>query len=385
MKRFSLTKTFAPGVIAAAVLSLSACTEGAKISLHLDGDTSREIVVKALDVNRYTPLDTLKLNPKGDASCKVKIEKGQPEFFYLYDGGTKVASLLLQRGDKVKVEIDSLGGYTVTGSEECVKLQGVEKDFKDVTEKMSDLAYDINRADNEAEASELRREMGQTYIDYYRKCVRYVIENCHSLTVVPVFYQAFSAELPVFGQETDGITVGNVADSLATVYPDSKYVKALKEDGKKRMDYMSILGTVRATEPVNYFDVCLPDINAQKRKLSEVNARLVMLHFWSASDPAECQFNLEVLKKFYDKYHSKGFEIYSVAIDLDKTNWAKVISEQNLPWINVCDSAGASSKLIGLYNLSALPTSYFISNGSLVNEKISDEKSLDALISKLLK
>lgn len=371
---------------ALALVTLAGCTRGAKISLHLEGgDLSREIVVKALDMNKYTPLDTLKANSKGDARCSVKIEKGQPEFFYLYDGGAKVASLLLERGDEVRVTLDSLGGCTVSGSEECERLQKVENDFKEASDRLSDIAYDINRADNETEAAALRREMGQTYIDYYRKCVKYVIENSHSLTVIPVFYQSFSDELPVFGQETDGITVGNVADSLATVYPDSKYVKALKEDAKKRMDYMALLTNIRTAEPVSLLDVELPDINAQKRKLSEVGGKLVMLHFWSASDPSQCQFNLEVLKKFYAKYHSRGFEIYSVALDLDKTNWAKVISEQKLPWINVCDSNGANSKLIALYNISALPTSYFICNGSLVNEKISDEKSLDALITKLLK
>ena len=374
-------KIFILALIAA--VSLAGCSRGAKITVT--GNSGSDIVVKALAVNKYTVLDTLNLGKSGKAVCKVALEKGQPEFIYLYAGQKKVASLLLDRGDKVDVVLDTIGGYSVSGSDDCVRLQKIDADFKAVSEQMSDLSYDLDRAVTDAEISHAKRDLGQAYVDYYRSAVKYVLENSHSLTVVPVFWQSFTGELPVFGQETDGILMLNVADSLETVYPKSKYVKALRDEAKRRMDYMSLLNNLRNAEPVSFLDVDLPDINARKVKLSEVNAPLVMLHFWTASDPEQCRFNLDVLKHFYDKYHSRGLEIYSVALDLDKTLWAKVVKEQNLPWINVCDSQGANSKYIGQYNITKLPTSYFISHGELVDAKVTDEKSLDELLGKLLK
>lgn len=366
-----------------AVLAIAGCSRGAKITVT--GNAGGDIVVKALDINRYTPLDTLDLGKSGKAVCKVAVEKGQPEFFYLYDGQKKVASLLLERGDKVEVALDSLGGCTVSGSKDCVRLQKIEADFKEASEQMSDLSYDLDRAVTDAEISHAKRDLGQAYVDYYRSAVKYVLENSHSLTVLPVFWQSFNGELPVFGQETDGILMLNVADSLETAYPQSKYVKALRDEAKRRMDYMSLLNGIRNAEAVSFLDVELPDINAKKVKLSEVNAPLVMLHFWTATDPEQCRFNLDVLKRFYDKYHSRGLEIYSVALDLDKTKWARVVKEQGLPWISVCDSQGANSKYIGQYNITKLPTSYFISRGELVDAKVTDEKSLDELLNRLLK
>ena len=368
-------------VVAAA--SLAGCSRGAKVTVT--GSAGDDIIVKALDVNKYTVLDTLNLDKSGKAVCKVALEKGQPEFVYLYDGQKKVASLLLDRGDNVTVALDSIAGYSVSGSEDCARLQKIENDFKAASEQMSDLSYELDRAASDAEISQAKRELGQAYVDYYRSAVKYVIENSHSLTVVPVFWQSFTGELPVFGQETDGILMLNVADSLETVYPKSKYVKALRDEAKRRIDYMSLLNNLRNTEPVSFFDVELPDINAVKVKLSEVNAPLVMLHFWTATDPEQCRFNLDVLKRFYDKYHSRGLEIYSVALDLDKTLWAKVVKEQDLPWISVCDSRGANSKYISQYNITNLPTSYFISRGELVDAKVTDEKSLDELLTRLLK
>ncbi len=378
MKAFRLLS-----LTALAALALAGCSRGAKITLK--GEPGREVVVKALNLNRNTVLDTLCIGKNGKAACKVKIEKGQPEFIDLYDGNSRFVELLLFSGDRVEVVLDTLGGCTVSGSEECAKLQEIEREFRETSEKLSDLAYDIDRTDDEAELTPLKREMGETYVGYYRSRVRYVLENSHSLTVIPVFHQSFSGDLPVFGQATDGITMKNVADSLETVYPKSKYVKALKEEAKKRLDYMTLLNNLSNAEAVSFLDVELPDITATKRKLSEVDAPLVMLHFWTATDPEQCRFNLDVLKHFYDKFHSRGLEIYSVALDLDKTGWAKIVREQNLPWINVCDSQGANSKYIGQYNISKLPTSYFINNGELVDAKVTDEKSLDQLLGKLLK
>lgn len=367
---------------ALAAVALAGCSRGAKITVR--GDADREIVVRAWNVDRNTVVDTVNTGKSGRAVCKVAVEKGQPEFFDLYGGNAKLVSLLLSPGDKVEVVLDTLGNCTVSGSDECVSLQKIEKDFKETSERMSDLAYDLDRATDDEEIAALKREMGETYVGYYRSSVRYVLENSRSLTVIPVFRQSFSGELPVFGQETDGITMMNVADSLATVYPKSKYVKALRDEAKKRMDYMTLLNNLRNAEAVSFLDVELPDITAAKVRLSEVDAPLVMLHFWTPSDPEQCRFNLDVLKHFYDRYHSRGLEIYSVALDIDKTGWAKTVKEQDLPWINVCDSKGVNSKYIGQYNITKLPTSYFISRGELVDAKVTDEKSLDELLARLL-
>ena len=61
------------------------------------------------------------------------------------------------------------------------------------------------------------------------------------------------------------------------------------------------------------------------------------------------------------------------------------MKEQNLPWINVCDSRGGSSEYVGLYNINTLPLSFFLSRGELVDASVSDEKSLGDLLDRLLK
>lgn len=371
-------------ICALAVLFAAACTPVAKVEGTLTSAPSSEVVFKLLNVNRYDVLDTVCTDASGHFSYKVGLEKNQPEFVYLFHKDRRVASLLLEAGDKVNVTADTLGNFSVEGSAESAKLALVEKEYSSAQARLQSIAEKMDNASQE-EYDALRRELGKEYIDYYRKCVKYVIENSSSLTVVPVLYQNFGQDLPVFAQSTDAIHFVNIADSLAAIYPESKYVKALRKEAERRFGYLELEAKLNTAGTVNYPDVELPDIKAQKIKLSEVDAKVILLYFWSASDASQKMFNLDVLKSLYEDYHSKGFEIYQAALDPDKSNWAQVVKQQNLPWINVCDSYGANSPYVGIYNIPALPAAYIIADGELVDGQAVDEKSLRKLLEKLLK
>ncbi|MBQ2874487.1 MAG: AhpC/TSA family protein [Bacteroidales bacterium] len=370
--------------VAAAAAIAAACTPAARIDGVIGSAPSSEVIVKLLEVNRYEVLDTVKTDASGHFSYKVNVEEGQPEFIYLFHNDRRIASLLLETGDKVNISADTLGNYTVEGSEESVRLAQVEKEYSAAQARLQTIALQLETAEG-SQAETLRQQLGKEYIDYYRQCVKYVLENSRSLTAVPVLYQSFGANLPVFGQSTDAIHFVNVADSLALSYPDSKYVKALKKEAERRYGYLELEAKLRNAETVGYPDIVLPDVNAQKIRLSEVDSKVIMLYFWSASDASQKMFNLDVLKSLYEDYHSRGFEIYQVALDPDKAGWARTVKNQNLPWINVCDGLGADSQYVVTYNIPALPATYIIADGELVDGQVVDEKSLRKLLDKLLK
>ena len=372
-------------MLMAAAAAMAACTTGAKIDGTVETAPSSEVIVKLLDVNRYQVLDTVATDASGRFSYKVEVEKGQPEFIYLFYKDTKIASLLLEAGDKVDVKADTLGNFAVEGSEESLKLAAVEKDHADAYGRLAAIASKLEKAADAEEVAALNRQISKEYVEYYRNCVKYVLANSKSLTAVPVLYQNFGADLPVFAQNTDAIHFMNVSDSLAAVYPESKYVKALKKEAERRYGYLELEARLQDAQEVGFPDIVLPDINAQKIKLSEVDSKVIMVYFWTVNDAAQKMFNLDFLKSIYDDYHKKGFEIYQIALDPDKTQWAQVVKQQNLPWINVCDALGADSPYVTLYNLAALPAAFIIADGDLVDGQVVDEKSLRKLLDKLTK
>ena len=368
---------------AAAALLAAACTPTAKVEMTLDSAPSSEVVVKLLNINQYEVLDTLKTDASGKFSYKVNVEEGQPEFVYVYYKDKRVASLLLEAGDKVNVSADTLGNYTVQGSEESSRLALVEQEYSAAQKRLQALAVQMETASDEQMAS-LRQALAKEYVTYYRQCVKYILENSSSLTAVPVLYQNFGPELPVFSQNTDAIHFVNVADSLALAYPQSKYVRALRKEAERRYGYMELEAKLRTVSPVGFPDIVLPDINAQQVRLSEVDSKVIMLFFWDPSNANQKMFNLDILESLHNDYHKKGFEIYQVALTTDKAAWAQIVKKQNLPWINVCDRLGAASQYVTTYNIPVLPATYIIADGELVDGEIVDEKSVRRLLDKLL-
>lgn len=383
MKRFS-----SKAAVAAILISLSwvSCTNTARIDGRIEGAQESRIVIKQQNVNRYDVLDTLKTDADGNFSCKVPVAKGDPEFFYIYRGDVKLASLLLERGDKVVVNADTTGNFSVQGSEESVRLQDVNNRYKAFTEKIDSLAAVLGKVKSGSqEELSIKKEVGSVYTRYYRDCVRYVMQHSHSLTVVPIFFQTVGGNFYVFSQDTDAIILNNICDSIQSVYPDSRYLKSLREEAKTLTSQLELRMRLKDAESVGFLDIELPDVNGKKIKLSDIDSKVILLHFWTASDADQKMFNLDVLKGIYRDYHDKGLEIYQVALDVDKPFWARTVSAQGLEWINVCDGFGMNSPSAAYYNVAKLPLSFLIVDGQLSDVKVTDEASLRKVLDRNLK
>lgn len=360
-------------ILSAAVLvvAASSCSDKAQIKGTVTDAPQMEVVVKQLAGNSFNVLDTLTTDKDGKYSFKMDIAKGQPEFVYVFKGDTKLASLILMAGDNVKVVSDSLGKYSVEGSEESARLQQVETEFSAFLGRMSAAAAS---GDNAA----LSRE----YVDYYRSRVAYVMNNAKSLTAIPVLYQKINDNFPVFSQSTDALHFSAVHDSLATVYPDSKYVTMLGEEARKRTNILNINMQIKDLNAAGYPDVELPSIDGKTVKLSDVDSKVTLVYFWTAVDPNQKMFNKDVLLPVYNEYHSRGFEIYSISLDTDKGVWASAVKNQNLPWVNVCDGLGSASKAAALYNVNGvLPIAFMIVDGALSDKTVQGEKDLRNVLS----
>lgn len=380
MSRFSKIFSFV-----AAMAALVSCGSNARIDGTLTDAASSEVIVKLLESNRYQVLDTVKTDASGHFSYKVDVTEGQPEFVYIFYKDKKIASLLLEAGDKVGVVSDTLGHVTFEGSEESVKLAEVEKAYAAALAEFEDIALLMSAATDQADFDRLAKNMSDAYVAYYRDRVRYIMENSKSLTVIPVFYQSLGENLPLFSQNTDAILFMNIADSLETVYPESKYVKALRRDAQARFGYLELQERIVNAEEVGYPEIELPDLEGKMRKLSDMQSRVVIVCFWSAAQAQQNMFNIEFFKPLYEQYHSKGLDIYQVSLDVDKTLWATTVRGQELPWTNVCDSRGVQSPYVSLYNLTAVPAAFIIADGELVDGKIVDEASLRKLLDDILK
>lgn len=355
-------------MLSAAVLA--SCGHKAEISGSVAGAPDSEIIVKQLDVNVYSVLDTIRTGHDGSFSYKLKVRKGQPEFVYLFHGDTRIAGLLLEAGEKAGVQADTLGNYSVSGSESSRKLAEVDKAHAEFMQDM------MSAADGP--------EMARIYVDHYRACMKYVLENPHSLTIVPVLYETIGEGSPVFSQSTDALIFKNAADSLKTVYPESRYVIALEKEAQRRMNLLQIENKLKSATEASFPDIVMRDINGEDKALSSVDAKVILLHFWDASDAAQKMMNIDTLLPLWEDFHDRGFEIYAVCLSPDKAEWGTVVNAQKLPWINVNNGLGGSNAAI-LYNVSSTPTSLLIVDGEVSDLQIKGEAGLRRELGRILR
>ena len=357
--------------LALAALTLAACADKAHIKGTLAGAPGRQIVVKQLEVNTYRDLDTIKTRSDGSFRYDVKVVAGQPEFIYLYYGDTRVAALLLEKGETATVQADTLGNYTVEGSEGSAELAKVDKAYADFIANLQ--AHEDNPP-----------QMTRDYIQHYRDNLKYVMEHPFSLTTIPVFFERLG-DASIFSQTTDAMLFRQVADSLKTVYPDSRYVKALDKEADRRMRILELNSRLQTASETSFPDIVLPDIKGEQQALSKVDAKVILVHFWDATDAAQKMMNLDSLMPLYNEFHKRGFEVFAIGCSPEKTEWASTVLAQKLPWINVYDGLGAASSVITMYHVTSLPNSFLIVDGELSTTAITGSDGLRKELARWLK
>jgi len=113
-------------------------------------------------------------------------------------------------------------------------------------------------------------------------------------------------------------------------------------------------------------EVALPAVNGDTLKLSSLKGKVVLLDFW-ASWCGPCRVANKGLVKLYGKYKSKGFEIFGVSFDKDKSDWRKAIAKDKITWLQVNDDGGWEAPTAISWGIDAIPTSYLIDqNGKLI-------------------
>ena len=360
----------------------------ARVSLTVKGaPDSTEVIVSRLALNQMQVLDTL-YTSKEKVSAEVPVYPGSPEFVYLTYGNGGSAALLLQNRDRVTVSADMTGtDVRIEGSEESVLMQKVDSDIRAFNAAFDSLTYElaaVGEDGSQEEIARLKREMGALYVKCKQEAVKYVVTHSKSLTIVPVLYQKTSGGLPIFAQATDAIIMERAYDSLRTVYPSSPYIVSLADEVSARRNALEIQNRMASAEEVDFPEIVLNDVNGQQQSLTALKGNVVVLMFWDAANVQQRAYNTD-LKILYEKYHSRGLEVYQVGLNSDKTAWALQVKEQELPWISVCDPAAGASVGAMVYNVSQLPAMYLISRqGSIESKDVFDMRLLETEIRRLL-
>ena len=359
---------------------------------HINGTVTEAkdsvLYLENMSLDGPVVVDSVKLDDKGAFSFSGKAPDA-PEFYRLRIAGQIIIlSVDSTETVDVKASYPSMAtGYTVDGSAECATIRELALKQIDLQNRViavqnnPNLGYDLTRDSIGKLVAAYKEDIKRNYI--YKAPMR-----------ASSYFALFQTlgNMLIFNprENADDVKVfAAVATSWDTYHPDALRGKNLHNIAIEGMKNVRIMRNKMAAQNIdaskvnvsNIIDISLLDNQGNRRSLTDLKGKVVMLDFHVFGSNGSTKRIME-MRELYNKYHDRGFEIYQVAFDPDEHFWKTQTAA--LPWISVRDPQGLQSQNLAAYNVSSIPTFFLIDRNNEVKKRDSQITDIDAEINALL-
>ena len=387
-----MKKTFSSLCLCTLALMAAMLTSCNNKKFHINGTVTEAkdsvLYLENMSLDGPVVVDSVKLDDKGAFSFSGKAPDA-PEFYRLRIAG-QIINLSVDSTETVDVKASypsMATGYTVDGSAECATIRELALKQIDLQNRViavqnnPNLGYDLTRDSIGKLVAAYKEDIKRNYI--YKAPMR-----------ASSYFALFQTlgNMLIFNprENADDVKVfAAVATSWDTYHPDALRGKNLHNIAIEGMKNVRIMRNKMAAQNIdaskvnvsNIIDISLLDNQGNRRSLTDLKGKVVMLDFHVFGSNGSTKRIME-MRELYNKYHDRGFEIYQVAFEPDEHFWKTQTAA--LPWISVRDPQGLQSQNLAAYNVSSIPTFFLIDRNNEVKKRDSQITDIDAEINALL-
>lgn len=341
---------------------------------------SKKLYLSHLTVDKIEKTDSVTIE-KGQFSFTGKTEV--PDFYILQTEDNDYITLIIKPGEEIRIFADASDfshNYEIEGSVDSRNIKELNLTLQRNIEKIDSINRVYRQYLNSRRLPAIKQQLDSTFesiIESHRHyTIRFIENNMNSIASVMALYQQITPRMYVLDPIDDISYFEKVDSSLYAKYPESEAIQALHKEvirnRRKINNNLASSGNVAIGSIAP--EIALPNPEGDTIPLSALRGNIVLLDFW-ASWCKPCREENPNLVDNYDEYSDEDFEIYQVSLDRTRQDWVDGIQEDNLDWIHVSDLKYWDSRVVNLYNLSAIPANFLLDRqGRIIAKNLRGEQ-----------
>jgi hypothetical protein len=337
---------------------------------HIEDGAGKMVYLYRMDLNQDFPLDSIKIKRNGSFVFKQPV-LNFPTFHKLALSPSSFITLLGDTSEHIQIEAKVTGfsrNYKVENSQGSKNIQKLKMQNTVLRAQTDSLFSFYNMLPVEESPQQLERisnELTTLVRNYKKEIGRFILDNPRSFASYYALFLTLSDETQILNvmDKQDQIYFSAVATSLNLFYPDSERVRQLydlvlsvKAQEQRARAIEDLLSMATTGAP----DISAPDVRGENQTLSSLRGKVVLLTFGASWDAASRREN-QNLKRIYQLFKGRGFEIYQVGLERSRVLWENSLLQDDVSWISVSELQHTESYAARLYNIQKLPSNFLIS------------------------
>jgi thiol-disulfide isomerase/thioredoxin len=353
------------------VLSILSCSKHGNNEFLVKGKVlnseGKTIFLSEYVEKKLVNIDSVELSENGE--FKLVGKTSYPKFYMLRISPSDFITLILDSASIVNVTADAenfVSSHKVEGSEDMklveqfVGRMNKTLAIKDSLSKVYEASLGTDSHDS------VKTEIDKKFnlvVDEHRAYAKKMVElNPSSMAcLLALSQQIIPGMVNVFVYPADQAYFEKVDAELFKRYPQSEDVRAL-HNFLIRMKSSKAEAVSSKTygigEVVPNIELNNPD--GKILSLYSLRGKYVLLDFWAGWCKPCRQENPKLLES-YKKYKSRGFEIFQVSLDKEKSRWVEAINDDKISeWYHVSDLQFWQSVPARAYNITGIPANFLL-------------------------